>query len=281
VTNYLSFDVEEWFHSYNLQPSVGPEDWEHLESRVVGQTRRVLELLDDHDTSATFFVLGWVAERNPELVGEIERRGHEIASHGYAHELIYDQTPEEFRDDIERSRSVLEEITTGRIRGYRAPNFSITDWSITELVDAGFRYDSSLFSTVYHDRYGDIDATVPDGETFVFVDDIVEARMSDLSVGPVSLPWAGGGYFRFCPYRLFEYGLRHIATERDVVFYFHPWELDDGIPVVDGLPRTSRIRHYRNLSRMERRLDALLEAFDWQPIGDAPEIAAGGDGSGS
>lgn len=263
---YLSFDVEDWFHAHNLREAVGRGEWDGRELRVDRNTRRILDLLDDHDTKATFFVLGWVAERVPDLVREIDERGHEVASHGYNHELLYEQSPDDVRADLKRSLGVLEDLTGQRIRGYRAPSFSITDDAIDALADLGFEYDSSSFPVSNHDRYGSL--SVHSGETFTELDGgLVEAQLPRLETLGVGVPWAGGGYFRFIPYPIYRHGIQHIASNRDFIFYLHPWELDPDQPRFSELPLSYRVRHYTNLDRTADRLDRLLADFDWRPIG--------------
>jgi polysaccharide deacetylase family protein (PEP-CTERM system associated) len=262
---YLSFDVEDWFHSHNLRPALDWEAWDDYEFRVVENTHRILDLLDDHETKATFFVLGYVAERAPELVAEIDDRGHELASHGYNHELLYEQSTEAVRDDIRRSVDLLRSVTEQSIRGYRAPTFSITEDALDVLAELGFEYDSSSFSAPVHDRYGSIDVSGP--ETFTTTaNGLREVQLPLLDVGVTRIPWAGGGYFRFIPYPVYRRGVRRIGRQRDFVFYFHPWELDPGQPRITDVPLGYRVRHYTNLDRTAERLDRLLGEFDWEPI---------------
>jgi len=264
--HYLSFDVEDWFHSHNLRPALDWDAWDDYELRAVRNTRRILDRLDAHDTKATFFVLGHVAERAPELVAEIDDRGHEIASHGFNHELLYDQSPAEVRADIRRSVDVLESIVDQPIRGYRAPSFTITEWAVDILADLGFEYDSSNFPVDMHDRYGSIDVTGQ--ETFTETENgLGEVQLPLLDLPGVEVPWAGGGYFRFIPYPVYRRGVERISQERDFVFYLHPWELDPDQPRVTDVPTQYRVRHYTNLDKTEARLDRLLSDFDWQPIG--------------
>lgn len=268
TAKYLSFDVEDWFHSHNLLPGLDRERWDEYDLRVVESTRRILDLLDDHETRATFFVLGHVADRAPELVEEIDTRGHEVASHGYGHELLYEQSRAEVEADVGRSLDLLEPLVDQPIRGYRAPSFTITEWALEILADLGIEYDSSHFAAPVHDRYGSID--VADDATFTTTrNGLAEVQMPLLDAFGVQVPWAGGGYFRFIPYAVYRRGVERIARSRDFVFYLHPWELDPGQPRVSGVPRSYRIRHYTNLDRTERSLDRLLADFDWQPIGDA------------
>lgn len=261
----LSFDIEDWFHAHNLRQVVSRDEWDECEFRVARNTRTILDLLDDHDAKATFFVLGWVAERAPDLVREIDERGHEIASHGYNHELLYEQSPDEVRADLERSLDVLEGLTDQPIRGYRAPSFSITDAAMDVLADLGFEYDSSSFPVSNHDRYGSLSAR--SNETFAELDGgLVEAQLPRLEGLGTGVPWAGGGYFRFIPYPVYRRGIEHIASERDFIFYLHPWELDPDQPRFSELPLSYRVRHYTNLEKTAGRLDRLLSDFEWKPI---------------
>ncbi|QSG01711.1 XrtA system polysaccharide deacetylase [Natranaeroarchaeum sulfidigenes] len=264
---YLSFDVEDWFHSHNLN-SLDQSRWDEYELRVQHGMNRILDLLDKHDAKGTFFVLGYIADRAPDVVAEIDDRGHEIASHGYNHRLLYEQEPEEVRADIARSVDLLESITENRVRGYRAPSFSITDWAIEILDDLGFEYDSSLFAAPIHDRYGGLsfDST----ETFAEIrDGFTEVQLPLIDAKITRIPWAGGGYFRAIPYPIYERGLKRIAKRRDCVFYLHPWELDPDQPRVNDVKWQYRTRHYMNIGRTERKLECLLSDFDWKPIGES------------
>ena len=265
---YLSFDVEDWFHSHNLRPGLDWNRWDEYELRVVENTRRILDLLSQHDTTATFFVLGHVADRAPELVAEIDDRGHELASHGYGHELLYEQSHEEVRADIERSVQLLSSLADQPIRGYRAPSFSITEGALDVLVDVGVEYDSSRFPASGHDRYGDVAVTSTEPITTT-TNGLTEVQLPLLDLTVAEVPWAGGGYFRFIPYPVYRRGLGRIAEHRDVVFYLHPWEIDPDQPRVTDVPFQYRLRHYANLDRTEPRLERLLADFDWQPIEQA------------
>lgn len=269
MTCLLSFDIEDWFHAHNLRPAVDREDWEECESRVGPNTRRILELLDDHGVRATFFVLGWVAERHPGLIQDIEDQGHEIASHGYNHQLLYQQTQEEICSDLKRSIEILKSIIDQSIRGYRAPSFSITDAAIDVLCDLGFQYDSSSFAVPAHDRYGQLTHASEDTRsTFMQLGDaLTEARLPQLRLPLGQIPWAGGGYFRVMPYSIYRAGLRWIVKKRPFIFYLHPWDLDEGQPRRD-IPFSYRLRHYTNLDTTTSKLDQLLGDFDWQPIGE-------------
>ncbi|MFC7071580.1 XrtA system polysaccharide deacetylase [Halovenus rubra] len=264
----LSFDVEDWFHSHNLRNGLQRDSWDEYELRVEDSTRRILDLLDKYDTTATFFVLGYVAERTPELVAEIENRGHELASHGYNHELLYEQEPDAVHSDISRSLELLESIVDCPIRGYRAPSFTITDWAIEILDDLGLEYDSSHFPAPVHDRYGDI--AIDTSETIVPINqNLTEVQLPLLDMKVTQIPWAGGGYFRFLPYYIYRRGIQRIRQHRDIVFYLHPWELDPDQPRVHDVKRQYQIRHYTNLDRTEKKLERLLSDFNWEPIGDS------------
>lgn len=264
----LSFDVEDWFHSHNLRASIDRDSWDEQEFRVEDNVSRLLELLDEYDARATFFVLGWVAERAPGMVEEIAARGHEIASHGYGHQLLYELTRDEAREDIRRSVSVLEKVTGQSIRGYRAPSFSITDWGTDVLTDLGFEYDSSLFRATVHDRYGSV--SLDDTSTFATLDNgLVEAQLPVVSVLGFNVPWAGGAYFRLVPYPLYRRGVERATGDEPFIFYFHPWEIDPDQPRMSDLPLNYRLRHYTNVGKAESRLERLLSDFDWEPITSA------------
>lgn len=264
----LSFDVEEHFQVSGFASSVRREDWDRSESRVERNTVLILDLLDDHQVKATFFILGWVAERHPHLVRAMSERGHEIASHGYGHEMITTQTPDEFRADIGKSKRILEDITGKPIYGYRAPSFSITPstkWALQVLVEEGYRYDSSIFP-VLHDRYGMPGANPQCHELKTESGAIWEVPPSTLKLGNVRVPIAGGGYFRLYPYPVLRWMLRQVESDgHPLVMYLHPWELDPSQPRMNG-PWLSRLRHYLNLSRTEGRLVELLSDFAFGPI---------------
>jgi polysaccharide deacetylase family protein (PEP-CTERM system associated) len=260
----MSIDVEDWFHTENLKAVIARESWDERESRVERNTGRMLELMAEHGVRGTFFVLGWVAEKVPQLVRRITDEGHEVASHGYGHELIYEIGPDAFRRDVERARKLLEDQTGERVRGYRAPNFSITDWAIDILQETGHEYDSSAFPTVAHDRYGKLtgmDAGRPVTELRA---GFAEVCVSCLKLGRKGLPWGGGGYFRLFPYRVFRSGVKRILDGgQPYVFYIHPWEIDGGQPRVKGLKASYRFRHYVNVDKGERRFAHLLGDFRW------------------
>ena len=265
----MSIDVEDWFQVENLKSVIARDAWDSCELRVERNTDRMLELMANRGVKSTCFILGWIAERCPELVKRIHAAGHEIATHGYGHDLIYSLEPEAFNDDIRRSITILEDLTGEAIHGYRAPSFSITDWAIPILAKNGITYDSSAFPTVAHDRYGKLsgmDAGAPISELDVDGHDgtFSEVCISVLKLGSRGIPWGGGGYFRLIPYPLFKRGVKRILRSgMPYVFYIHPWEIDPGQPRVRGLKRSHRFRHYVNLGRAEKRFDALLRDFTW------------------
>jgi polysaccharide deacetylase family protein (PEP-CTERM system associated) len=263
----MSVDVEDWFQVENLKPVIPRSSWDTRESRVERNTTRILDILDATGVRATFFILGWVAERQPGLIRRIAAAGHEIASHGYGHELIYNLSPEEFRADVQRCKTILEDITGQQVEGYRAPSFSITDWAVPILQELGFRYDSSAFPTVAHDRYGKLSGVGLETPILELKPGFHEVSISCLPLGNRGLPWGGGGYFRMIPYPTWKAGVRKILSRgTPYVFYIHPWELDPGQPRVEGLGRLSRFRHYLNLERSESRYRALVSGFEWTTI---------------
>jgi polysaccharide deacetylase family protein (PEP-CTERM system associated) len=268
----MSIDVEDWFQVENLKAVIARDTWDERELRVERNTDRMLELMAELDVKSTCFILGWVAEKVPKLIERIADAGHEIASHGYGHELIYTITDDAFREDIDRSKKFLEDLTGRPVVGYRAPSFSITDRAIEILHEAGFTYDSSSFPTVAHDRYGRLSGMDAGKPIVELQPGFTEVCVSCLKLGKRGLPWAGGGYFRLLPYPIFRRGVKRIlATGTPYVFYIHPWEIDPGQPRVKGLKRTHRFRHYVNLDRGEPRFAALLRDFKWTRMAELLE----------
>ena len=263
----MSVDVEDWFQVENLKPVIDRASWDTLERRVERNTMRILEVLEQQQARATFFILGWVAERHPGLIRRIAEAGHEIASHGYGHDLLYTLTESEFRADVDRCKKLLEDLTGAQVLGYRAPSFSITDWAVAILQELGFEYDSSVFPTVAHDRYGRLSGVGAGRPILELRPNFFEVCISCLPLGKHGLPWGGGGYFRMIPYLPWQAGVRRIlATGAPYVFYIHPWEIDPGQPRVDGLGRLRRFRHYVNLDRCEDRFRALVSGFQWTTV---------------
>jgi polysaccharide deacetylase family protein (PEP-CTERM system associated) len=272
ILNAMTVDVEDYFHVAALAKSIDRSTWDQREYRAEASTRRLLDVFEQSNIRATFFVLGWVAKRSPELIREIARRGHEIASHGMSHKLVYNQTPEEFSSETYESKALLEDIIGARVLGYRASTYSITRrslWALDILKEAGFEYDSSIFP-IRHDFYGIPDAPqVPTRIDTPKGASIVEFPMSTASMFGVRVPVSGGGYFRLLPYWLTRAGLNKLNGElrRPFIFYLHPWEVDPEQPRV----RTSwksRLRHYTNLSATETRLRRLIGEFRFGRVRD-------------
>ena len=265
VTNAMTVDVEDYFQVAAFEECIRREDWPHWPVRVEGNTRRVLELFERNGVHATFFVLGWVAERFPVLVRDISAAGHEIASHGFGHERLTHLSRVEFRDSITRTKLLLEDVTGTAVHGYRAPSYSIgptTMWAHDELHEAGYRYSSSIVP-IHHDLYG-----MPAAPRFPFFAErsgLLEIPVTTVRLCGRNWPCGGGGYFRLLPYALFKRGLRRVnRRERCAgVFYFHPWELDPAQPRVPGGGVKTRFRHYVNLERMAPRLARLFRDFRW------------------
>lgn len=274
LRNALTVDVEDYFHVTAFERVIDPAAWDRYPLRVTENTRRVLDLFDRHGVTGTFFVLGWVAEREPSLVREIRRRGHEIACHGYGHQLVYRIGPEGFRRDIRRAREILEGITGEAVRGYRAPSYSITAeslWALDILIEEGFSYDSSIFP-IMHDIYG-----IPDAPRFPHVIRRPSGAIREFPISTVQirscgrelrLPVGGGGYLRLLPAAWFRRAFRQMnVLGHPAVLYFHPWEIDPGQPRIKAGFR-SRFRHYLNLDRMEGRLSSLLASLPFAPMGE-------------
>lgn len=269
AVNMLTIDVEDWFQVENLKSSI-QNHWDDKELRVEANTDKLLDMLDRHGVKATFFVLGWIAERVPGLVKRISAEGHEIASHGCSHELIYDTDPQEFRDDLRRSKIMLEDLTGKAVIGYRAPSFSITDDALCALSELGFVYDSSYFEVAKHDRYGKL--STPSKKSAedclsVYGNRLFEIPMATVSVAGKHLPISGGGYFRLLPFAVYRKLFARAETELgNCVFYIHPWECDPGQPRVRDIKASYRFRHYVNLNRTEKKLDKLLDCFNFTSV---------------
>ncbi len=269
IVNAMTIDVEDYFHVSVFDGVVPRARWDHLETRVCVNTERLLALFAAHGVHATFFVLGWVAERLPLLVKRIVAGGHEVASHGYAHRLVYDQTPAAFREDVRRAKRLLEDQGGAAVRGYRAPSYSVTPrslWALDILIEEGYTYDASIFP-IRHDRYG-----IPLSPRHPFVLNrggriLLEAPASTTRVGPLNLPIGGGGYFRILPYAWTRWGIRRVnrTEKRPVIFYLHPWEIDPDQPML-RTSRLGRFRHYRNLALTEARLTRLIREFEFAPM---------------
>jgi polysaccharide deacetylase family protein (PEP-CTERM system associated) len=286
IVNAMTIDVEDYFQVSVFDGVIPRESWYLMESRVSRNTERLLQIFDAARITATFFVLGWVAERFPDLVRRIADLGHEVASHGYAHRLVYTQTPAEFREDVSRAKRLLEDASGQPVHGFRAPSYSIVSrslWALDVLLEEGYTYDASVFP-IYHDRYG-----IPTAPRHPFVitsraGTLIEAPASTVRFARVNLPVGGGGYFRLLPYKWTQVGIARInrIEKRPAIFYLHPWEIDPDQPRLHA-GRLSRFRHYRNLHKTEGRLVRLLEDFrfgplrrvleDARPIAEAPALA--------
>ena len=265
LVNAMTVDLEDYFQVSAFEPHISRNQWDSLPARIQGNTDRILLLFAEHGVSATFFALGWVAERYPGLIRRIVSEGHELASHGYSHRRVGSQAPGEFRQDVMRTKQMLEDIGGCPVRGYRAASFSIgadTLWALDILREAGYQYSSSVYP-VSHDHYG-----MPDASRFRFrhpPDGLLEIPITTARVLGRNLPIGGGGYFRLYPYRFYRWALRrvNVAERQSGIFYFHPWELDPDQPRPSGIGLKTRFRHYLNLQRMEARIRRLLTDFEW------------------
>lgn len=275
IVNAFTVDVEDYFQVSAFEKHIPRARWGSMESRIEANTRRILALLDHYQVKGTFFVLGWIARRYPELVREIAAAGHELGSHSYWHRLVYDLSPEQFRVDLTDSRKAIEDAAGQRVVIYRAPSFSITHrslWALEILAEEGFLIDSSIYP-IHHDRYG-----MPKAETRIHrivtcSGSIWEFPPAVVRFGGVNVPMSGGGYFRLYPFALTVRALRRINQRhrRSFMFYVHPWELDPDQPRIAGPSRQSRLRHYVNLATTEKKLDRLLRHFDFGPISQVIE----------
>ena len=265
----LTIDVEDYFQVSAFSPHIARDSWDHMPCRVERNVDAILEILDERRAQATFFTLGWMAERYRDMVRSIVAQGHELASHGYAHQRATDQSPQEFYQDITRAKSLLEDVGGVAVQGYRAPSFSIGRtnlWAQSTLKKAGYRYSSSVYP-IRHDHYG-----MPDAPRFAFypegADGLLELPVTTVSLFNRNLPAGGGGYFRLLPYSVSRWCLRRVNTvdRQPCIFYFHPWEIDPGQPRQKNISVKTRFRHYVNLSSMERRIRALCKDFHWERI---------------
>jgi polysaccharide deacetylase family protein (PEP-CTERM system associated) len=268
LPNAMSVDVEDYFQVSAFEKTISRSDWADMPSRINRNIDRVLTIFDEYGIKATFFTLGWVAERFPDLVRRIANEGHEIASHGYEHSRVTTFQPKDFLEDVRSTRQLLEHVSGVEVTGYRAPSFSIgasSLWAHDVLLEAGYQYSSSIFP-ISHDHYG-----FPGAPRFPFrtsKQGILEIPPSTLSMFGRNWPCAGGGYFRLFPITYSKWAIGRInqAESMPAIFYFHPWELDPEQPRVKGVPREARFRHYLNLDKFEARLKAMLVAFEWQTM---------------
>ncbi|PTN11415.1 XrtA system polysaccharide deacetylase [Nitrosomonas aestuarii] len=266
VSNAMTIDVEDYFQVSAFEKHIPRESWDRIPCRIESSMDRILNLLDEKQIKATFFTLGWIAERYPKMIRRMVDNGHELASHGWGHARVTDLTQSEFKEDISRCKMLLEDISGQVVQGYRAPSFSINNnnlWALDRLAEAGYLYSSSIYP-VQHDHYGMPDAprfaNYPRGE-----DGILELPVTTVRLWGRNLPAGGGGYFRFWPYSVSKWFINRLNTveSRAAIFYFHPWEIDDKQPRQIGIGYKTRFRHYLNLHRMEERLRTLTHDFKW------------------
>ncbi|HNY28040.1 MAG TPA: DUF3473 domain-containing protein [Candidatus Sumerlaeota bacterium] len=274
----LGIDVEDWYHAENVQPAHPRATWDQCESRVEASVERLLGILEETGTKATFFILGCLAERYPRtLVERIAQAGHEVASHGYSHHLLSSLSDSEFREDAYRSKALLEEITGRPVWGYRAPSFSIHLRALEILSELGYVYDSSLNRVWASSRYGKVgDSHLEKAGRIFRVKNLYEVPMSRLRLlGVIPVPLSGGGYFRFFPWPVWQMGVRRILRREGFYnFYLHPWEMDPGFPKVHNISPLNRFRHHVNLDKTAGRFRALLGALKFSPVSQAlPEEA--------
>ena len=282
LSNALTIDVEDYFQVSAFAPYIDRSEWNTRECRVERNINRILDMLAVKNTHATFFTLGWIAERYPDMVRRIVREGHELASHGYGHERVSDMSEAAFYSDIHLAKIILEDLSGQEVRGFRAPSFSIGTanlWAFDTLQQAGYSYSSSIYP-IKHDHYG-----MPDAPRFAHQvrPGLLEIPVTTLRVLNKNLPSSGGGYFRLLPYALSRWMLRQVNARdgQSAIFYFHPWEIDVDQPRIEGIDRRTRFRHYVNIDRMERRLEQLLGDFKWDRMDrifldrPASEVAVG------
>jgi len=267
--NAMTVDVEDYFQVSAFEPYIAKQQWDTLPHRVEKNTHRILDIFETNGIKATFFTLGWVAERYPDLVGRIIKDGHELACHGYEHIRVTEQTPEQFRKDVYKSKKILEALSGKEVKGYRAASYSIGAknlWALDVLQEEGFKYSSSIYP-VKHDLYG-----MPDAPRFMYepIDsqDFKEIPITTLRFGSKNIPCGGGGFFRFYPYAFSKWAFNRVNNKEKQagIFYFHPWEIDPEQPRQAGLSLKTRTRHYLNLHHMENRIMRLLMDFDWDTM---------------
>jgi polysaccharide deacetylase family protein (PEP-CTERM system associated) len=273
--NAMTVDVEDYFQVTAFEPFISKKQWNTLPHRVETNTYKILDLFKERNVKATFFTLGWVAERYPDLIKRIVLEGHELACHGYEHIRVTEQTPEQFRDDVSKSKKLLEELSGKEVKGYRAASYSIGAnnlWALNVLQEEGFKYSSSIYP-VKHDLYG-----IPDAPRFIYEpienQNFKEIPITTVRFGDKNLPCGGGGFFRFYPYVLSKWAFNHVNNKENEpgVFYFHPWEIDPEQPRQLGLSLKTQIRHYLNLSRTENRIKRLLADFEWDTMANVFQI---------
>ncbi|WP_295957135.1 XrtA system polysaccharide deacetylase [Rhodoferax sp.] len=267
IINAFTIDVEDYFQVSAFSPYIERGDWDSRECRIEANIDKILQMLDISGTKATFFTLGWIAERYPQMVKKIVQEGHELASHGYGHERASDLSKKDFFSDVQSAKNLLEDISGIQIKGYRAPSFSINQgnlWAYDSLLAAGYKYSSSIYP-IKHDHYG-----MPDTPRFSYSvrDGLIEIPITTIRLYGKNFPSSGGGYFRLLPYFLTKLMISKVLSsdQQAAMFYFHPWEIDIDQPRISGVNMKTKFRHYVNISRMERKLGKLLEDFSWDRV---------------
>ncbi|MGZ8164410.1 MAG: XrtA system polysaccharide deacetylase [Methylobacter sp.] len=267
--NAMTVDVEDYFQVSAFEPYIAKDQWDTLPHRVQKNTHQILDIFENKNIKATFFTLGWVAARYPDLIQRIIKDGHELACHGYEHIRVTEQTPEQFRGDVSRTKKLLEDMSGHEVKGYRAASYSIGAknlWALNVLQEEGFKYSSSIYP-VKHDLYG-----MPDAPRFMFEpienQEFKEIPITTIRLGDKNLPCGGGGFFRFYPYAFSKWAFNRInhTEKQSGIFYFHPWEIDPEQPRQEGLSFKTRTRHYLNLHKMENRIKKLLTDFNWDTM---------------
>jgi polysaccharide deacetylase family protein (PEP-CTERM system associated) len=275
MVNAFSVDLEDWFCVHNLAKIFPIDLWPEQELRVEPNTRRILALLEKHNVRATFFVLGWIAEKCPRLILDLAAAGHEVATHGYAHIIVKHSGPNAFEQDLKKSLDVLESLVRRKVVGFRAPSFSVDydkPWIFEILAKYGIKYDSSVYPVSLHPDYANPGTPLGVHET---IGGITEFPMSCFTVGKAVMPCSGGGYFRLLPYAYTAFGIKRCNRQgRPAVFYIHPWEIDPGQPRVKGMPLSKRLRHYVNLDKTHAKLSRLLERFDFTTVANVLGIGS-------
>lgn len=266
--NALTVDVEDYFQVSAFEPYISRDDWQAYECRLLPNMDRILSRLESAEVKATFFFLGCLAEKYPQLLRSVANFGHEIASHGYQHVRVCSQTENDFRQDVDRTKKLLEDIAGVPVCGYRAASFSIdasNNWARDVLAETGHKYSSSIYP-IRHDRY-----SMREAPRFAFqdsVDGVIELPVTTVEISGLRFPCAGGGYFRLLPYTWSKWGIRrvNVVDRQSAIFYFHPWELDDAQPRMSGLDNVTKFRHYVNLKSTEKKLNRLLSDFNWATV---------------
>lgn len=265
--NAMTVDVEDYFQVSAFEKTIHRDQWDSLPLRVENNTYKILELFEQKKIRATFFTLGWVAERCPNLIKDIVSQGHELANHGYSHKRATQMTREEFREDIAKAKTILEDLSSNAVLGYRAPSYSIDEtnpWAHDEILETGHRYSSSIVP-IHHDLYG-----IPDAPRFMYQceNGLIEIPITTARVFEKNLPCGGGGYFRMLPYWLFRRGVKRVnqKDQQSAIFYFHPWEIDPEQPRQTDIDLKTRVRHYLNLGGNYNKITTLLDDFNWDRV---------------